>query len=135
MKRIRKRFTKGIQYLPRYQRSGKEAVYAPEHLNREFTVKAPNQVGCGDVTDIWSGTCWLYLAVVLDLYARKILGGAFSTSPDSQLTQQALMLACESRGRPKNVLFHSDQGSHYSRLSYRPHLWQYQIKQPGKLLG
>nr|WP_171967111.1 hypothetical protein [Candidatus Hamiltonella defensa] len=62
---------------PRYQRSGKEAVYAPEHLNRQFTVKAPNQVGCGDVTDIWSGTCWLYLAVVLDLYARKILGGGF----------------------------------------------------------
>ncbi|AYB48274.1 hypothetical protein CJJ19_00570 [Candidatus Williamhamiltonella defendens] len=66
---------------------------------------------------------------------EKSWGGAFSTSPDSQLTQQALMLACESRGRPKNVLFHSDQGSHYSRLSYRPHLWQYQIKQPGKLLG
>ncbi len=76
-----------------------------------------------------------FISRLYSTYMQEKSWGAFSTSPHSQLTQQALMLACESRGRPKNVLFHSDQGSHYSRLSYRPHLWQYQIKQPGKLLG
>ncbi len=113
----------------RYKRRGKEACYAPNHLNREFTVSAPNQVWCGDVTYIWAGRCWIYLAVVLDLYARKVVGWSFSTSPDSELTRRALMLAYESRGRPKDVLFHSDQGCHYSSLSYRQQLWKYQIKQ------
>lgn len=52
-----------------------------------------------------------------------------SPSPDSELTKQALTLAYEARGRPKGVMFHSDQGSHYTSLSYRQMLWQYQIKQ------
>ncbi len=59
----------------------------------------------------------------------SVVGWSFSTSPDSELTRRALMLAYQSRGRPKDVLFHSDQGCHYSSLSYRQQLWKYQIKQ------
>lgn len=114
---------------PRYKKTGGEMCIIPNYLNREFNVSAPNQVWCGDVTYIWAGTGWIYLAVVLDLYARRVVGWALSQSPDSELTRQALALAYEARGRPKGVMFHSDQGSHYTSLSYRQLLWQYQIKQ------
>lgn len=113
----------------RYKKTGSEAEVASNHLNREFTVSRPNEVWCGDVTYIWAGTCWIYLAVVLDLYARKVVGWATSQSPDSELTKRALTLAYEARGRPKGVVFHSDQGCHYTSLAFRQQLWRYQIKQ------
>lgn len=113
----------------RYKIATEESIYADNYLAREFTVNQANQVWCGDVTYVWSGEQWLYLAVVLDLYKRKIIGWACSKSPDSQLTIQALRMAYESRGFPKNVMFHSDQGCHYSSKKFRQQLWRYQIKQ------
>jgi putative transposase len=113
----------------RYRHSDSESAIAPNHLNRAFTVQRPNAVWCGDVTYIWAGTYWIYLAVVLDLYARRVVGWAFSRHPDSALTRQAFAMAYESRGRPKGVMFHSDQGCHYTSLAFRQLLWQYQIKQ------
>lgn len=113
----------------RYRKLDAESVIAPNHLNREFAVTRPNQVWCGDVTYIWAGTCWIYLAVVLDLYARRVVGWSFSRHPDSLLTGQALAMAYQSRGCPKGVMFHSDQGSHYTSLAFRQRLWQYQITQ------
>ena len=70
----------------------------------------PNQVWCGDVTYIWTGKRWAYLAVVLDLFARKPVGWAMSFSPDSRLTMKALEMAWETRGKPGGVMFHSDPG-------------------------
>jgi putative transposase len=67
----------------------------------------------------------MYLAVVIDLFARKPIGWAMSVSPDSKLTGKALSMAFESRGKPKGVMFHSDQGSHYTSRSYRQLLWRY----------
>jgi putative transposase len=82
-----------------------------------------------DVTYIWAGQRWTYLAVVIDLYARKPIGWAMSVSPDGVLTGHALSMAYEARGKPKGVMFHSDQGSHYSSRKFRQHLWRYQIEQ------
>jgi putative transposase len=65
----------------------------------------------------------------MDLFARKPVGWALSTSPDSNLTKQALNIAYELRGRPKGVMFHSDRGSHYTSISFRQNLWRKQIKQ------
>lgn len=113
----------------KYKIAEDESKIAPNVLQREFTVKAPNKVWCGDVTYIWAGTQWLYLAVVMDLYARKIVGWACSDSPDSALTCAALRMAYESRGKPKGVMFHSDQGCHYTSVKYRQQLWRYQITQ------
>lgn len=76
---------------------------------------------------IWAGNRWIFLAVVMDLFARKSIDWAMS--PNSQLTGKALSMAFESRGKSKNVLFHSDQGSHYTSRAYRQLLWRYQIKQ------
>ena len=71
----------------------------------------------------------MYLAVVIDLFSRKPVGWAMSLSPDSRLTGKALLMAYESRDKPKEVMFHSDQGSHYTSRYYRQLLWRCQIKQ------
>lgn len=113
----------------RYKVVEEESIIANNHLAREFVVTGPNQAWCGDITYVWSGKQWLYLAVVLDLYKCKLIGWACSTTPDSQLTIKALRMAFESRGRPKKVMFHSDQGCHYSSKIFRQQLWRYQIKQ------
>ena len=112
-----------------YKKTGDEHVAIPNHLDRQFDVDAPNRVWCGDVTYIWTGSRWAYLAVVMDLFARKPVGWAISLSPDSELTSNALKMAYESRGRPKGLMFHSDQGSHYTSRKFRQTLWKCQIKQ------
>ncbi len=113
----------------RYTKAVQPHSTIPNTLNRQFNVGAPDQVWCGDVTYIWTGNCWSYLAVVLDLFARKPVGWALSDSPDSELTSKALTMAYESRGKPKGVLFHSDQGCHYTSLKFRQRVWRYRMKQ------
>lgn len=112
-----------------YRKATQEHVDIPNRLARQFAVTAPNQVWCGDVTYIWTGQRWGYLAVVMDLFARKPVGWAFSLSPDSELTVNALSMAYELRGQPQGVMFHSDQGSHYTSRHYRQRLWRYRIEQ------
>ncbi|KKF38148.1 transposase [Erwinia tracheiphila] len=113
----------------RYKKTSKEHVEIPNHLQRQFAVNEPNQVWCGDVTYIWTGTRWAYLSVVPDLFARNPVGWAMSSFPDSSLTGKALSMAWERRNKPANVMFHSDQGSHYTSTHLRQLLWRYQIKQ------
>jgi putative transposase len=98
-------------------------------LDRQFDVKAPNRVWVGDVTYVWTGNRWAYLAVVMDLFSRKPVGWSLSLKPDSGLTKKALMMAYESRDKPKRVMFHSDQGVQYTSLAFRQLLWRYQMKQ------
>jgi putative transposase len=112
-----------------YKKADQEHVAIPNKLDRQFTVSKPNLVWCGDVTYIWIGTRWAYLAIILDLFARRPIGWALSLSPDSELTKRALTMAFEARGKPKGVMFHSDQGCHYTSKSYRQLLWRYQIEQ------
>jgi putative transposase len=113
----------------RYAKAEKEHVCIPNLLNRDFDPKQPNQIWTGDVTYVWSGTRWIYLAVVIDLYARRVVGWATSKSPDSELTKKALRMAFESRKRPRGLVFHSDQGCHYTSKSFRQQLWRLGIRQ------
>ena len=113
----------------RYKKASQPHSDIPNTLDRRFSPTKPNQVWCGDVTYIWTGRRWSYLAVVLDLYARKPVGWALSNSPNSALTASALTMAYESRNRPEGVLFHSDQGSHYTSLTFRQHVWRYRMQQ------
>jgi len=102
-----------------YKTAKKEHVDIKNHLSREFSPVRPNQVWCGDVTYLWVAVKWQYLATVLDLYGRKIIGFSLSNSPDSELTKHALKTAYEARGCPTGMIFHSDQGCHYMSLAYR----------------
>lgn len=119
----------GQRQTHKYPRGGNEYYAIPHLLDRQFVVKKTDQVWCGDVTYLWTGKRWAYLAVVLDLFARKPVGWAMSFSPDSVLTIKALQMAWESRGHPQGVMFHSDQGSHYTSKKYREALWGYGMKQ------
>ena len=113
----------------KYKKATQEHVAIPNTLERQFDVTQPDQVWCGDITFIWAGNRWAYLAVVMDLFARKPVGWAMSNSPDTKLAAKALTMAFESRKCPKGVMFHSDQGSTYTSRNYRQLLWRYQIKQ------
>jgi len=112
-----------------YKRATQAHVAIPNHLERQFDVTQPNKIWCGDVTYIWTGKRWAYLAIVMDLFSRKPIGWALSLSPNSQLTADALKMAFESRGRPNDLMFHSDQGCHYTSRQFRQYLWRFQIKQ------
>ena len=112
-----------------YKKAEQPHLEIPNTLNRAFDVRQPNKVWCGDVTYIWTGTRWAYLAIVLDLFSRKPIGWALSRSPDSELTKKALSMAYEARGKPNGVMFHSDQGCHYTSKSFRQLLWRYKIRQ------
>lgn len=85
----------------RYRKASQEHIEIPNHLGRQFAVTDPNEVWVGDVTYIWTGNRWMYLAVVIDLFARKVIGWSMSLSPDTRLTGKALSMAHESRGKPK----------------------------------
>uniref|UniRef100_Q31EH9 Integrase/transposase family protein n=1 Tax=Hydrogenovibrio crunogenus (strain DSM 25203 / XCL-2) TaxID=317025 RepID=Q31EH9_HYDCU len=112
-----------------YKKALQEHIAIPNLLDRQFSPSKPNEVWSGDVTYIWTGNRWAYLAVVLDLFARKPIGWAMSHSADSGLTIKALTMAYESRNKPEGVMFHSDQGTHYTNVKYRQSLWRYKIKQ------
>ncbi|WP_418113763.1 IS3 family transposase [Vibrio scophthalmi] len=112
-----------------YRKASQEHIEVPNHLGRQFAVTAANEVWAGDVTYIWTGNRWMYLAIVIDLFARKVIGWSMSLSLDSRLTGKALSMAYESRGKPKCVMFRSHQGSHYTCRKYCQLLWRFQIKQ------
>ena len=78
-----------------YQYVPVERPDTPEPLKRERTLESPHQVGCGDINYIWAPSRWHYMAVVLDLYARRIIGWAFSTQPDAEWVIKTLDLAYE----------------------------------------
>ncbi|KPX03302.1 transposase protein orfB [Pseudomonas savastanoi] len=87
------------------------------------------QVCCGDITYIWAQGKWHYLALVMDLYARRVVGWAFSNKPDTDLVIKALGMAYEQRDKPGGLLFHSDQGAQYGSRQFRQRLWRYRIRQ------
>jgi putative transposase len=113
----------------KYKVATVERLDIPNTLNRKFDVDAPNQAWCGDITFIWTGRSWSYAAVVIDLFKRRVVGYSMSSRPDADLAIRALDMAYEMRGRPKGVMFHSDQGCQYTARKFRQRLWRYQIKQ------
>ena len=104
--------------------AGEVSRVADNHLNREFTASAPNQKWVGDITYLWTATGWMYLAVVLDLFSRKVVGWQLSDSPDTTLVLAALNQAVTLRQIHTNsgLLFHSDQGCQYTSHAYQERL-------------
>lgn len=113
----------------KYPHSGPPNVVADNLLKREFNVDRPNSVWAGDITYIATHKGWLYLAVVLDMYSRRVIGWACSTSPDTELITRALRLALQTRPKAEGLLFHSDQGCQYTSKAYRELLEKEGIRQ------
>ena len=101
---------------------------APNLLARNFTVEAPNTVWVGDMTYIPTGEGWLYLAVVLDLFSRRIVGWSMGEAITAELACRALDMAWYSRLPAPGLIFHSDRGSQYASGCYTELLAEHGIK-------
>jgi len=99
---------------PRYK-SGKPAVVAPNRLEQNFSVDAPDRVWVTDITYIRTFEGWLYLAVVMDLYSRIVVGWSMKPTLTRELVLDALLMAIWRRRPKQPVIVHSDQGSQYGR--------------------
>lgn len=102
---------------------------APNILNREFTAEKPNQKWVGDITYIWTAEGWLYLATVIDLFSRKVVGWSMNKRMSADLVNQALLAAIWARKPPKGLLWHTDRGSQYASNSHRKLLKEHGIIQ------
>lgn len=92
---------------------------AANTLNRQFTIEHPNRVWAGDMTYIWTAEGWLYLAVVLDLYSRRVIAWGMGSRLTQDLVTAALTMAVEHRRPAGGVLHHTDRGSQYAATLYR----------------
>jgi putative transposase len=101
---------------------------APNVLARQFDVEQPDQVWVGDITYIWTTEGWLYLAVLLDLYSRKVVGWALSHRVDTALVQDALRMALGRRQPAVGLIHHSDRGSQYACGAYQALLAEHGIR-------
>jgi len=102
---------------------------SPNLLEQDFYASAPNKVYVGDITYIQTNEGWLYLAVVIDLYARSIAGWAIADHMQTALISEALEKAKVRRGSLQYAIFHSDRGSQYASDAYRTKLKLYGMKQ------
>ncbi|MDI5920890.1 IS3 family transposase [Halomonas sp. LR5S13] len=101
---------------------------APNLMEQDFTATAPNQKWVGDITYLATGEGWLYLAVLIDLYSRKVIGWAMSERMTADLVSDALKMALWSRKMPKGVIVHSDRGSQYCSTLYQSLLMRHGLK-------
>jgi putative transposase len=96
-----------------------EHSIAPNLLDRTFEATAPNQRWVADFTYIWTAEGWLFVAVVLDLFSRRIVGWSMSEQMTAQLVTDALVMALWRRGKPQQLMHHSDQGSQYTSEQFQ----------------
>ena len=108
--------------------AGQAQTVAPNQLNREFTVQAPNTIYVGDITYLLTGEGWLYLAVVLDLCSRAVVGWSMANHMRAELVNQALSMAICQRQPTAGLIMHTDRGSQYGADSYRQLLSQHGLQ-------
>ncbi len=92
---------------------------APNVLDRQFTATAPNQKWVADFTYLWTSEGWLFVAAVIDLYSRRVVGWSMHSAMTTQLVTDALLMAIWRRGATDSLLHHSDQGSQYTSEAFR----------------
>ncbi len=100
---------------------------APNLLEQDFNALAANEKWCGDITYLWTEEGWLYLATVIDLYSRKVIGWSMSERMTATLVCDALTMALWRRGFAKGVIMHTDRGSQYCSAAYQGLLQRHQL--------
>ena len=102
---------------------------APNLLQRDFSASNPNEKYVGDITYIWTTEGWLYLAVVIDLFSRKVVGWSMQSHMQTSLVNEALLMALWQRKPGKGLIYHTDRGCQYASENHRDILKQHGIKQ------
>ncbi|EBD9555339.1 IS3 family transposase [Salmonella enterica] len=97
-------------------------------LKQDFYASGPNQKWVGDITSLRTGEGWLYLAVVIDLWSRSVIGWSMSSRMTAQLACDALQMALWRRKRPENVIVHTDSGSQYCSTDYQSVLKRHNLR-------
>lgn len=110
-----------------YPKTNEETKYSDNTLDRKFLVLKANSVWCGDITYVKTATGWVYLAIVIDLFNREVIGYAASRKPNSELTCRAMAMALTHRKPIEGVMFHSDRGCQYSSKTYQRYLEQHGV--------
>ena len=98
---------------------GQRSTIAPNTLDREFQAERPNQRWIADFTYVWTAEGWLYVAAVIDLFSRRVVGWSMKAEMTAQLVTDALVMAIWRRGKPDALLHHSDQGSQYASQQFQ----------------
>jgi transposase InsO family protein len=101
---------------------------APNLLDGDFVADMPNRKWAGDISYVWTSEGWLYLAVILDLHSRRVVGWAVSDRMKQDLAIRALDMAANLRQPPEGCIFHSDRGSQYCACDYQKRLQKYGLK-------
>jgi len=107
--------------------SGHQMAIKGNVLARRFTVARPNSTWVTDITYLWTLEGWLYLAVILDLFSRRVVGWSMSESLQGKLALDALQMAIAKRQPPRGLIHHSDRGSQYASLPYQQLLTEHGI--------
>jgi putative transposase len=102
---------------------------APNLLERRFSADEPNVAWVSDITYLWTRQGWMYLAVIIDLFSRKVVGWSLRDRMTAELVCEALGSAVEQRRPPAGLIFHSDRGSQYASHVFRRRLWRYRMRQ------
>jgi transposase InsO family protein len=125
VRRLMDRLRLEVRYPKRFKAttdSNHHETIAPNLLARQFTAAQPNQVWTTDITCVWTLAGWLYVAVVMDLFSRQIVGWAVDGHMRASLCVSALQMAFWRRKPEPGLLHHSDRGSQYASREYREHL-------------
>ena len=115
----------GLKARPRRRRlppdlgARQASAVAPNVLDRTFEASAPNRRWIADFTYVWTAEGWLYVAAVIDLFSRRVVGWSMSATMTAQLVTDALVMAIWRRGRPDALLHHSDRGSQYTSEQFQ----------------
>jgi len=109
-------------------RPGKRLPDVPDLVGRHFVADRPNAVWVSDITYVWTTQGWLYLAVVLDLFARRVVGWSMQPTLSQTLTTQALKMALVHRQPTAGLIHHSDRGSQYTSHDYQQLLGVYHLR-------
>jgi putative transposase len=112
-----------------FRRLTKPSNVAPNLINRNFEPTEPNRVWAGDITQLKIGQDWLYLAVVMDLFSRRIIGWSISRDASARLPEDALAMALAARQWPTDLIFHSDQGCQYTSDRFVTFLASHGVRQ------
>jgi putative transposase len=107
------------KFVPTTTDSNHDLPIAPNRLDRDFAASAPNRKWVCDLTYIWTDQGWLYLATVMDLFSRRIVGWSMQDHLRTSLTSQALTMALQARGPQPGLLHHSDRGVQYASEEYQ----------------
>lgn len=105
--------------LPQDKGGRAEGGVSTDILDRQFVAQRPNQKWIADFTYIWTAEGWLYVAAVIDLFSRRVVGWSMSATMAAQLVADALVMAVWRRGKPEALLHHSDQGSQYTSQAFQ----------------